>query len=46
MKYYSRISFITLITIIVTHLDFKLNVSYFLLIVLYYFFNKMEVKMY
>ena len=46
MKYYSKISFITLITIIVTRLDFKLNVSYFLLIVLYYFFNMREAKTY
>jgi hypothetical protein len=35
-----------LITIIVTHLNFKSNVSYFLLIVLYYFFNKREAKTY
>jgi hypothetical protein len=46
MEYYSKINFITLITIRATRLDFKLKVSYFLLIVLYYFSNKMEVKMY
>ena len=45
MKYYYAISFITLFTIIVTHyLNFKLNILYFLLIIFYYFFNKMETK--
>jgi len=45
MKYYYTISFITLFTIIVTHLNSKLNILYsFLIIFYYYFFNKMEAK--
>jgi hypothetical protein len=44
MKYYYTISFITLFTIIVTHLNLKLNILYSLLIIFYYFFNKMEGK--
>ena len=44
MKYYYTISFITLFTIIVTHLNLKLNILDSLLIIFYYFFNKMEAK--
>ena len=44
MKYYYTISFITLFTIIVTRLNLKLNILYSLLVIFYYFFNKMEAK--
>jgi hypothetical protein len=42
--YYYAISFITLFTIVVTHLNLKLNILNFLLIRFYYFFNKMGRK--